>query len=217
MQRLRTWKISLPGDSKVTARYRPGDSRVGVLLAHGAGVGQDAPFMASMRDGLAAAGYGVMTFNYPYMEAGRRAPNRMPALLACHRTAFERLARIHDAVVLSGKSMGGRMAGHIAAEGIGDGLVVFGYPLVPFGKGDARSTDHFKDIRQPTLFVQGSRDALGPLAQMRTRLKKIQNSSLRVIPDADHSFRVPQRSAKNQSEIMQELIDTTATWISDQI
>ncbi len=109
------------------------------------------------------------------------------------------------------------MAGHIAAEGIGDGLVVFGYPLVPFGRGEARSTDHFKDIRQPTLFVQGSRDALGPLAQMRTRLKKIPNASIHVVPDADHSFRVPQRSAKNQSEIIQELIDTTATWISDQI
>ncbi|NND13902.1 MAG: alpha/beta hydrolase [Acidimicrobiia bacterium] len=217
MERLRTWKIPLPGGGKVTAKYRPADGRVGMLLAHGAGVGQDAPFMVSMRDGLAAAGYGVMTFNYPYMEAGRRAPNRMPVLLDCHRTAFERLSLNHDAVILSGKSMGGRMASHIAAEGIGDGLVVFGYPLVPFGKGEARSTDHFKAIRQPTLFVQGSRDALGPLDKIRPRLRKISNAAIHVIPDADHSFRVPRRSHKSQSEIMQELIDITATWISDHL
>ncbi len=170
--------------------------------------------MVSVRDGLAAAGHGVMTFNYPYMEAGRRAPNRMPALLDCHRAATSRLASLHENVVLAGKSMGGRMASHIAAEGIGDGLVVYGYPLVPVGKGEPRSTDHFRDIGQPALFVQGSRDALAPLKKLRPRLKKIADVQLAVIEDADHSYRVPRRTGKTRDEIVQQVIETTAKWIS---
>ncbi len=126
-----------PGE-KVTARLAipEGESPVGILVAHGAGAGHDHPFMTALRDSLVSAGLTTMTFNYAYTEAGRRAPDRMPKLLAVHAAAAERLASYCDTVVLGGKSMGGRVASHLAGdEGWGAaGMVYYGYPLVPLGK-----------------------------------------------------------------------------------
>ncbi len=216
MERLKTWRLAWEGGPSVTARYRP-SGPVGVLLAHGAGVGQDAPFLVSIRDGLADAGHSVMTFNYPYMDAGRRAPNQMASLLSCHRAAAGRLADLHSAVVLAGKSMGGRMASYLAADGIGAGLVVYGYPLVAVGKDRPRPTDHFREIDQPAFFVQGSRDRMAPLRLLRPRVKKIAGGRLHVVVEADHGFRVPKRTGRTQEEVMAELVEVTAAWISTAI
>ena len=106
-----------------------------VLLAHGAGAGQDHPGMTSIRDGLVARGHPVLTFNYPYTEAGRRfPPDRRDILLACHRAAAEWLRDRCSGMVMAGRSMGGRMASYLAAEGEPcDGLVLYAYPLHPAG------------------------------------------------------------------------------------
>ena len=101
----------------VSGRFVDAAGATGVLLAHGAGVGQDHEWMVYVRDGLAAAGIPVLTFNYPYMEAGRKAPNPAPTLLACHRAALSELRTRVKQVVLAGKSMGGRMGSHLAADG----------------------------------------------------------------------------------------------------
>lgn len=169
--------------------------------------------MVGVRDGLAAAGISVMTFNYPYMESGRRAPDRMPTLLAAHQGAYERLVAEHAAVVLAGKSMGGRMSSHLAAEGLGIGLVVYGYPLVGIGKGVPRNTDHFRSIGHPTLLVQGRKDRLAPLGKLRPRARKIKQSQIHVIDDADHSYRVPKRAGRTPQEIMDEIVSVTHSWV----
>jgi len=140
---------------------------VGVLLAHGAGVGQDHPWIVAVREGLARHGLFVMSFNYRYTEAGRRAPDRMPTLLAVHRAAANAMAKECDSVILAGKSMGGRVGSHLVGE---EGwpaaaLVYFGYPLVPMGKGEPRPVDHLLAIDVPQLFFAGSRDRLTPRTQ----------------------------------------------------
>jgi len=189
---------------------------VGVLLAHGAGVGQDHPWMVAVRDGLADTGLFVMSFNYRYTEAGRKAPDRMPTLLTVHRAAAEALAKECDRVVLAGKSMGGRVGSHL----VGDkgwpaaGLVYFGYPLVPMGKGEPRSVDHLQVIDVPQLFFAGTRDRLSPPSLIAEIARSVPNGTLEIVDDGDHSFKVPKRAGRTSDQVLDEIVAMTERWIS---
>ena len=205
------------GDNVVTARLAMPDEpeAVGVLLAHGAGVGQDHQWMVTMRDNLAGHGLPTMTFNYAYTEAGRKAPDRPPKLLAVHATALERMYRYVDTVVLAGKSMGGRMASHLASESsvaVG-GLVYYGYPLVPIGKPTPRPTDHLERIEAPQLFFCGTRDRLSPPDLITDLAARLPAARVEVINDADHSFAVPKRLGRTAAEVLAELAVVTAQWV----
>ena len=198
----------------VTGRFADAPGEPGVLLAHGAGLGQDHEWMTYVRDGLARAGFPVLTFDYPYMEAGRKAPNRLPALLECHAAALTVMQARVEHVVLAGKSMGGRVGSHLAAEGAKvSGLVFYGYPLVAVGKTEPRDTSHLGITSAPMLFVQGSRDRMAPLDLIGPVVDSVDGASLHVIEDGDHSFRVPKRTGRDMWEVLDEAVDVTARWI----
>jgi predicted alpha/beta-hydrolase family hydrolase len=146
---------------RVTARTA-GEGEVGVLLAHGAGTNQDHPTIVATRKALAEENLSVMSFNYPYSEAGRSAPDSQAKLLECHRAALAALRkRVQGGVVLAGRSMGGRMGTYLAAEGdVVLGLVCYAYPLHPPGKPEKLRVEHLPQIKVPMLFFQGKRDAL---------------------------------------------------------
>ncbi len=205
-----------PGE-KVTGRLampRHGGG-TGVLLAHGAGAGQDHPWMVTARDHLASSGFPTLTFNYAYTQAGRRGPDRPPKLLAVHRAAADRLAAYVDHVVLAGKSMGGRIGSHL----VGDegwparGLVYLGYPLVPLGKDSPRPTEHLLRIEVPQLFVAGSRDRLGPPSLIGPLARKVPSGARHVVDDGDHSLRVPKRAGRNNDEVLEDVMHVVAEWI----
>lgn len=186
-----------------------------VLLAPGAGAGQDHAFPAGLRKRFAAAGHPAMTFDYPYREAGRRAPDRFEVLARCHRAAAARLRRYDRRIVLAGKSMGGRIASHLAAEGEqAVGLVVFGYPLVPPGSREPRATDHLAASEIPMLFLTGSRDRLAPPDLIERVVSPLRWATLEVIEDADHSFRVPKRLGISEEEMLDRLAETTLRWMA---
>lgn len=209
----RRLRIEWEPGSKVTGLLAgPGDGPVGILLAHGAGAGQAHPFMVGLRKRLADAGFGTMTFDYPYMEAGRRAPDRLPRLLACHAAAVDRMNERFERVVVAGKSMGGRVGGHLASDHDGvDRLVFLGYPLVPIGKDEPRDTTHLEGIRIPMLFVQGERDRLAPLDLVEGLVGRLSDARLERIPEGDHSYRVPKRTGLDEKMIL----DRIAGWITD--
>jgi len=215
----RTLRIQWEAGQKVTARLvvpRPAKP-MGILLAHGAGAGQDHPWMVAMRDLLAGEGFTTMTFNYAYTEAGRRAPDRAPKLLHVHRAAADRLAGYTDEVVLAGKSMGGRMASHLVGD---DGwqaraLVYLGYPLVPVGKSEPRSADHLRRIVQPQLFVSGTRDRLGPSDLIGPLAAELSGATHLPIPDGDHSLRVPKRAAKSNDAVLVDIAASINVWLSE--
>lgn len=209
------------GDAgKVTARLDVPDAEcgIGVLLAHGAGAGQDHPFMVTLRRGLANAGLGVMTFNYAYIEEGRKAPDRLPKLLAVHNAAADRLATYFDEVYLGGKSMGGRVGSHLAGDmgWSAAGLVYFGYPLVALGKGEPRDTSHLDRIGVPQLFFAGTRDRLSPPDLIEPLAKRLPAATAEIIDDGDHSFKVPKRSGRLHDEVIAGLAASTAAWIGTQ-
>lgn len=201
---------------KVTARLAVPAQVTGpaVLLAHGAGAGQDHPFMTGMRDRLAVAGHPTLTFDYPYTEEGRRAPDRPPVLLACHRAALHRLQHYGWPVVLAGKSMGGRMASHLAVDEAGPvGLVFFGYPLVSPSSGAVRSTDHLAEIGLRMLFLTGSRDRLAPLDALRPVVDGLRRATLEVVEGGDHSFALPRSAGVEPGDVLDDLAARTARWI----
>lgn len=178
------------GQQIVTAiEYRIGAPLV--VLAHGAGTDQRHPMVSGIAAALAQAGHGVMTFNYPYTEAARRAPDRAPKLLACHRAVAEEARRLTGvAPVLAGRSMGGRMATMLAAEGEEvAGVVCLAYPLHPVGKPDRLRIDHLGSVTVPMLFFQGSRDALSRSELFDRHIRPLPNVDVVDMEGANHSFK----------------------------
>jgi predicted alpha/beta-hydrolase family hydrolase len=145
--------------------YRASASRARTLvLAHGAGAGQAHRFMVGFATALAARGIDVVTFDFLYVAAGRRAPDRPPKLDACWQAAYA-LARAEwprRVPFVGGMSMGGRIASQLVAAGALEaaGLVLLGYPLRPPQTTRLR-VEHLADIAVPTLVVQGLRDPFG--------------------------------------------------------
>jgi predicted alpha/beta-hydrolase family hydrolase len=188
-----------------------------MLLAHGAGAGQDHPGVAGLRDRLGRAGVRVLTFNYPYTEAGKRRPDAQATLLQCHRGALEWLrAEAGTEVVLAGRSMGGRMATYLAAGGEPvRGLILYAYPLHPAGKPDRLRIEHLSDIDAPLLFVSGTRDSLARLELIERYLRPLPTATLSLIEDADHSFRVPKRTGRTFDEVLDGVAERTVEWLEE--
>jgi predicted alpha/beta-hydrolase family hydrolase len=199
-------KIEWSGGS-VSGRMA-GTGEIGVLLAHGAGTNQDHPVMIGLRDGLAAAGVSVMTFNYPYSETGKGRPDPTPRLLECHRAARDHLTMLMGGpVVLAGRSMGGRMGSYLAASDEPcRALVVYAYPLHPAGQPDKLRADHLGAITVPALFFQGRRDALSRMDLFDRYVRPLPSMTVEVL-EANHSL----GGLKNVAW----LAERTATWLKD--
>jgi predicted alpha/beta-hydrolase family hydrolase len=188
-----------------------GSGPVGILLAHGAGTNQDHPFMTSLRDGLAGAGHTVMTFNYPYTERGAKRPDRTETLLSCHRAAADHLASRVDLLFLAGRSMGGRMATYLVAEGYpADGVVLYAYPLHPAGREDRLRVDQFPRVDVPLLFFQGTNDALSRMELFDRHIRTLPNASVEILEGASHSFRGKGWTEETMGD---RLVTVTTRWI----
>jgi len=193
------------------------------LLAHGAGASMESEFMARVAEALAKAGVPVLRFRYAYAEraarAGRRRPpDRRAALESVHLAALKALReRLPDKqVLLAGKSMGGRMASLLAAEGTPcAGLVFLGYPLHPAGQPQKLRSEHFAACLQPALFLQGDRDRLCDLKLLRPALELYGGSArLEVIEGADHGFEILKRSGLDRDEVRADLVRRILAWMA---
>jgi uncharacterized protein len=198
-----------------------------LVLAHGAGAGERHPFMVTVARGLAERGIDVVTFDFPYMQQKRKAPDKASVLEAAFRTAIEE-ARRHvtpeHALFIGGKSMGGRMATHLAAQVAADlkggpyrGVVALGYPLHPPGRPDQPRIAHLPSIQAPVLIVQGERDSFGTPDELGPVIKTMRAPvTLHVVRGGDHSLAVPKTSATPQKEVYATVLDTIAAWMQAQ-
>lgn len=193
-----------------------------VILAHGAGAPYTSPFMEETARGLVDRGLCVVRFHFPYMEAVQRTGAKKPPdpakrLLATWRAMIDRALamRGHGPIVIGGKSMGGRMASMLLAEGRAPevrGAVYLGYPLHPPSKPEKLRADHLKDVPVPQLFVQGAKDALCDPKKLRAVLKAIPSARHVEIAGADHSLA---RSRKDPMEGADEWLDAVAAFVKD--
>jgi len=200
----------------------PGGAATALALAHGAGAGQDHPWMQKVARGLATRGITVVTFDFDYMEAGRKAPDRAPVLEAAFaRVWADVLPGLPSGARLfaGGKSMGGRISSQVAAKGAFDpapaGLVFFGYPLHPPGRPDQRRDAHLGKVAVPMLFLHGTRDAFGTPDEMRELASRLPGATLEIIEGGDHSL-VATKRADPEGLSLERAMDLAARWMRDQ-
>jgi uncharacterized protein len=168
--------------------------------------------MTSLRDGLADAGHTVMTFNYPYTERGSKRPDRTERLVAAHRAAAEFLSARVDDLFLAGRSMGGRMATYLVAEGFSAaGVILYAYPLHPAGQVDRLRVAHFQDVHIPLLFFQGTRDALSRMELFDRHIRSLPNASVELLEGASHSFR---GGGWTEDAMLDRLVIGTSRWMA---
>lgn len=196
--------------------YPAAEPWAALLLAHGAGAGQHSPFMVQVSKGLAARGLTTGTFDFAYMAAGRSATDKAPVCEQRWREVIEeaRLALPRLPLFVGGKSFGGRMATHVAAQGNAGplaGVVLLGYPLHPPGRPDQRRDAHLPQIAEPMLFVQGSRDTFGTAAEIRALLPGLRRATLHEVAEGDHGFKAPKRAGTPEA-IMTGVMDAVEAW-----
>ena len=195
--------------------YRAEKAHGALVLAHGAGAPQTHKWMVSVSKALATRGLDIVTFNFLYSEAGKRAPDRPPVLEATWRAliaAVRAHPAVHDRLYIGGKSMGGRIATQIAAGGepVGPlaGLILLGYPLHPPGKPAQLRTAHLPSVQAPMLFVQGSRDTFGTPAELGPVVRSLGGRArLLVIEGGDHSLVRPKNSGESLDQVIARVAD----------
>ena len=177
----------------------------------------DHPFMKAAAGGLAQRGIGVARFNFGYIEAGRKAPDRQAVLEATYEAVVAQVRQelTPRALFIGGKSMGGRIASYLPARGVDcDGLVFLGYPLHPPGRPDRIRDAHLYELETPVLFVEGTRDPFCPLPLLdEVRAKMAAATDLVVVEDGDHSFKVRKSSGRSTAQALEALWDAVAEWL----
>jgi hypothetical protein len=186
-----------------------GASAEAALLFPGAGSGRDHPALVAIERALAPQP--VVRADFPYRRAGRKAPDRAPKLVACVRDEAAALAASAGvaprAVVLGGRSMGGRVCSLAVAEGLpAAGLVLVAYPLHPPGRPERLRVDHFPQIAVPCLFVSGTRDPFGTPDELEAHTSAIAG-------DVSHVWVDGGRHELKGADAM--VADAVARWVAD--
>lgn len=212
------WRIRV-GSEETSAVFEPGDSAErGIIFvcAHGAGGSMNDRGMLQTANALRSRGIAVVRFNSLYKEKGSGRPDSMPALKSCVSAV---VARVREElaprkVLIGGRSMGGRAASMLAAEGFeSDGLLLLAYPLHPAGQPEKLRDAHLPAIRMPVLCFNGTRDALCRRDLMDAALKTVKtNWVMHWVEGADHSFHVLKSSGRTDSEVMTEIANAAEVW-----
>lgn len=197
----------------VSAEFIEADSSAALLtLAHGAGAGMNHSFMSTLAKELAHHGISTLRFNFPFMENKKGRPD-VPAI--AHKTievAINKASELLPRVPLfaSGKSFGGRMSSQYLSKAKQDfikGIIFYGFPLHPRGKPSADRAEHLKDIKIPTLFIQGTRDELAEWSLIENVTNNLSQATLRKIEGADHAFKA------GKQNLIPTLAMLTSHWI----
>jgi predicted alpha/beta-hydrolase family hydrolase len=178
--------------------------------------------MVAFARGLAARGLHIVTFDFPYVERGRRVPDGNETLESCWISVIESVrhrAGASAALFAGGKSMGGRIASQVAARpeagGELSGLVFLGYPLHPAGQSKKDRTEHWPALHLPALFVQGSRDPFASPDQLHAAVRRLGGpATVTIVEQGDHSFKVPKGAGRSQDQVYAEVFDAVAAWCS---
>jgi predicted alpha/beta-hydrolase family hydrolase len=205
------------GDRFTTALLdRAGRARAVFVCAHGAGGHMADRGMERIAAVLAARSIEVVRFNFLYRESGSRRPDPMPLLKRCYEAVVAQVREGLGAklLILGGRSMGGRVASMMAAEGFRcDGLLLLAYPLHPPGKPEQLRAAHLPKIRVPVLCFNGTRDVFCTPELMERALQDVAARwTMHWLEGADHSFRVLKSAAKGEEELWSEIGGATSRW-----
>ena len=196
------------------------NSKTGLIFAHGAGNDMNHPLLVSVSQGLAEKGFITLRFNFPYKEKGIKRPDPQGKLIQTWLCAYDFLKSGYtcksDKIMAVGKSMGGRVASQMVAQGLMDvdGLIFLGYPLHAPGKKDKLKDEHLYHIKVPVLFFAGTRDSLCDLSQLKRVLHKLACPwDLDIIDGGDHSFKLLKSDLRTQKDVQNQILIKCLNWL----
>lgn len=214
------WRVQV-GDETTSAVFEPapgGDGSTVFVCAHGAGGNMADKGMLAVTRALGARGMGIVRFNFLYKEKRSGRPDPMPRL---KETTSAVVARVRDelhptTLIIGGRSMGGRAASMLAADGFDcSGLFLLAYPLHPAGRPDQLRDAHLPAIRVPVLCINGTRDALCTPELMNQAVVRVTAPwQMHWIEGADHSFHVLKSSGRDDAQVMTDVADVAERWVS---
>jgi predicted alpha/beta-hydrolase family hydrolase len=213
-----TWKVAVAGD-ETTALYEPSGAGSGTVFvcAHGAGGSMSDRATTAAAATMRAHGFDTVRFNFLYKERGSGRPDPMPRLQECITAVVDRVRRETNPrrLVIGGRSMGGRAASMLAAEGYAcDGLLLLAYPLHPEGKPEKLRDAHLPAIQVPALCLNGTRDALCRRDLMEAVLERVRPTfRMHWLDGADHSWHVLKSSGRTDAEVLAEAGRVTEEWL----
>lgn len=186
------------------------------VCAHGAGGHKDDAAMLRLARVLEARAVEVVRFNFPYREKGSRRIDPMGVLKESFLREIEKARKGTQPLVIGGRSMGGRVASMLAAEGFEcDGLLLAAYPLHPAGQPEKLRDAHLPQIRCPVLALSGTRDPLCRRDLMEAALARVKAPwTQHWIEGADHSFKVLKSSGRTDAQVDEEVGDAAARWLA---
>ena len=216
-----TWTIEV-GSETTSAIYDPGEGGVSsdtvFVCAHGAGGNMNDGGMQKMAKALVSRGVNLVRFNFLYKEKKSGRPDPMPKLKDCFAAVVDKTRSELNPkkLIIGGRSMGGRAASMMAADGYDcDGLLLYAYPLHPAGQPQKLRDAHLPHIKVPVLCFNGTRDALCTPELMEQALKTVTTAwTMQWIYGADHSFHVLKSSGRSDADVMNDIADTSSTWLA---
>ncbi|HUF25920.1 MAG TPA: alpha/beta family hydrolase [Gemmatimonadaceae bacterium] len=215
-----TWEVRV-GDETTTAVLEPAtqsSASAVFVCAHGAGGNMGDRGMLAVAATLRERGLDVVRFNFLYKEKHGGRPDPMPLLKRCVAAVVGRVREeVHPRrVIIGGRSMGGRAASMLAADGFDcDGLLLLAYPLHPAGKPEKLRDAHLPAIAVPVLCVNGTRDALCRRDLMEAVLGRVGPAfRMHWLEGADHGFHVLKSSGRTDAQVLAELGQVAESWLS---
>ena len=197
------------GEARIVA-HRARRPTATLALGHGAGGGIEAADLVALAARLPRQGINVFLIEQPWRRAGKRVAPAPKVLDEAWIATIGQL-RIRTPLVVGGRSAGARVACRTAAGLGASGVLALAFPLHPPGKPEKSRVAELQGTRLPTLVVQGEKDPFGtpeefpPLTEMA------------VIPDADHSFKVPKRAELSQQESLDLLVEAVLEWVTREV
>jgi predicted alpha/beta-hydrolase family hydrolase len=198
-------------------RAATGSASAVFVCAHGAGGNMSDRGLLATAKVLREQGMDVVRFNFLYKEKRIGRPDPMPVL---KKTIQAVVAQVRDmlhprVLIIGGRSMGGRAASMLAADGFRcDGLLLLAYPLHPAGKPEQLRDAHLPAIQVPVLCMNGTRDALCRRDLMEAVLERVgPNWTMHWLDGADHSFHVLKSSGRTDAEVLAEIGESGRTWL----
>lgn len=196
----------------------PTGSRIGVVLAHGAGRDMNDPIVAGLQRGLTERKLLSLRFNFPFAQAKRPRPDPTSVLERTFRDAVAVLSRDPTAapahLFIGGIGLGAQVAAQAASRLRVSGVFLIGYPLHTRDRPAQNvKADPLYRLVSPLLFLQGSRDRYCNLDALRSTLTRVGTvKTLHVVDQADGHMGVPKRSGRTPEEITRELLDALDSW-----
>lgn len=193
------------GEARVVVR-RAKRPLATLVLTHGAGGGIDAPDLARLARTLPQQDVSVCLVEMPWRVAGKKIAPRPQVLDECFRAVLDTM-RMRSPLVLGGRSAGARSAARIARSAGARGLLALSFPLHPPGRPEKSRLDELRGARVRTLVVQGERDRFGTPEEFPADI------DLAVVPEADHSMKVPARGSVSQEDALAVVLEATLEWV----